>query len=224
MPANTTTSSMTSSADGAGAGAGLAAPDLLDTAKCLESLAALRHAKWFQARVNGLQSCVMVIRVLRDLCIRNPTWAPLNSWAMELLAEKVVSSAGRPISVSVALRRIMEALASGLLLQPHGPGLLDPCEKEPTDAAAAALTAQQREDITASAQHALRLIAFRQMHKVLGMEMLQPPAKWGGVGGQRGFARKRRRDNSTGEGNDSEAGDGKKDKKDETATAVKMEK
>jgi hypothetical protein len=34
---------------------------------------------------------------------------------------------------------------------PDGPGLLDPCEKDPTDAMND-LTAQQREDITSSAQ------------------------------------------------------------------------
>ena len=69
------------------------------------------------------------------------------------------------------------------------------------------MTAQQREDITASAQHALRLVAFRQIHKVLGMEQLPPP-KYKGR-----YARKRRRDNSNGEGTDSEAS--KKDKKTE---------
>lgn len=37
---------------------------------------------WFllQARANGLKSCVIVIRVLRDLCTRVPTWAPLRGW------------------------------------------------------------------------------------------------------------------------------------------------
>lgn len=48
-------------------------------------------------------------------------------------------------------------------------------------------------------QHALRLIAFRQIHKVLGMDPLPPPKFTRGP-----FPRKRRRDNSTGEGNDSE--------------------
>ena len=52
-----------------------------------------------------------------------------------------------------------------------GPGLCDPCEKEPTDAAAT-LTNQEREDITASAQHALRLISFRQIHKVIMFSVL----------------------------------------------------
>ncbi|XP_054285579.1 zinc finger RNA-binding protein-like isoform X2 [Macrosteles quadrilineatus] len=195
-------------------------PDVLSKQKCLDALAALRHAKWFQARATGLQSCVMIIRILRDLCRRNPTWAPLNPWAMELLTEKVLSSAGGPMPPGEALRRILEALSSGILL-PGGPGLLDPCEKEPVDAAGS-LTAQQREDLTASAQTALRLFAFRQIHQVLGMEMLPQPKFTPKYNNYR-FGRKRRRDNSNGEGNDSEAGDGKKDKKDGDAVVVKME-
>ncbi|XP_023932423.1 zinc finger RNA-binding protein [Lingula anatina] len=181
-------------------------PDVLDRQKCLDALAALRHAKWFQARANGLQSCVIIIRILRDLCQRVPTWAPMNEWAMELLSEKCVSSGGPAMGPGDALRRVFECIASGILL-PGGPGLLDPCEKEPTDAAGS-LTNQEREDITASAQHALRLIAFRQIHKVLGMDQLPAPRFQ-----RRPFGnRKRRRTNSTGEGEANE-GDGKKDKK-----------
>ncbi|XP_014872213.1 zinc finger RNA-binding protein, partial [Poecilia latipinna] len=54
--------------------------DVLDRQKCLDALAALRHAKWFQARANGLQSCVIIIRILRDLCQRVPTWSPFPGW------------------------------------------------------------------------------------------------------------------------------------------------
>lgn len=58
-------------------------------------------------------------------------------------------------------------------------------------------------------QHALRLLAFRQIHKVLGMESL-PASKASARN------RKRRRDVSeTGEGE----GEGKKDKKEEEASA-----
>ncbi|KAG7205067.1 hypothetical protein KM043_005445 [Ampulex compressa] len=185
-------------------------PDVLPKAKCLEALAALRHAKWFQARATSLQSCVMVIRIMRDLCNRVPTWGPLNPWALELLTEKVISTAGGPLSPGEALRRLLECVAGGILL-PGSPGLSDPCEKEPVDAIGN-MTAQQREDITASAQHALRLVAFRQIHKVLGMEQLPPPKNKGR------FARKRRRDNSNGEGTDSEAS-----KKDKKAEEIKME-
>ncbi|XP_033108518.1 zinc finger RNA-binding protein-like isoform X2 [Anneissia japonica] len=179
-------------------------PDVLDRQKCLDALAALRHAKWFQARANCLQSCVIIIRVLRDLCERIPTWSPLNGWPVELLCERVIASAGQPLTPGESLRRIFEAIAGGVIL-PGGPGMYDPCEKEPTDAFGH-LTNQQREDITASAQHALRLIVFRQVHKVLGMEPLPPP--------QRNSAkmnRKRRRDDS--EGGEKEPVDGKKDKK-----------
>ena len=49
-------------------------------------------------------------------------------------------------------------------------------------------------------QRALRMIAFRQMHRVLGMDAIPPPKF------QRGsrFTRKRRRDNSTGDAADSD--------------------
>ncbi|XP_017843902.1 zinc finger RNA-binding protein isoform X2 [Drosophila busckii] len=143
--------------------------EILPREPCLQALAALRHAKWFQARATGLQSCVMVIRILRDLCQRTASWQALPQWSLELLVEKVISSAGFPISPGDCLRRIMEALASGFLIS--GPGLLDPCEKDPTDALHP-LSKQEREDLTVSSQLFLRYIAFRQMYKVLGMEQL----------------------------------------------------
>ncbi|XP_017571228.1 interleukin enhancer-binding factor 3a isoform X1 [Pygocentrus nattereri] len=151
-----------------------APPDTLDRQKCLASLAALRHAKWFQAKVNNLQSCVIVIRILRDLCARIPTWAPLKGWALELLCEKALSTSDRPMGPGESLRRVLECLASGILLE-DGPGVADPCERESMDASGH-LTRQQREDITQSAQFALRLAAFGQMHKVLGMDRLSPRA------------------------------------------------
>uniref|UniRef100_A0A3B3TB07 Zinc finger RNA-binding protein n=1 Tax=Paramormyrops kingsleyae TaxID=1676925 RepID=A0A3B3TB07_9TELE len=180
--------------------------DVLDRQKCLDALAALRHAKWFQARANGLQSCVIIIRILRDLCQRVPTWSAFPSWAMELLVEKAISSASGPLSPGDALRRVFECISSGILLS-GGPGLIDPCEKNATDTLAT-MSEQQREDITSSAQFALRLLAFRQIHKVLGMDPLPQMNPRFNVRNNR----KRRRDNS--DGVDGFEGEGKKDKKD----------
>ncbi|XP_034053966.1 LOW QUALITY PROTEIN: zinc finger RNA-binding protein [Gymnodraco acuticeps] len=181
--------------------------DLLNKRKCLENLASLRHAKWFQARANGLQSCVIIIRVLRDLCQRVPTWEKMPGWAIELLVEKVISSASGPLSPGEAMRRVLESISTGILL-PDGPGLMDPCEKDTTDTLDTMML-QAREDITASAQHALRLLAFRQIHKVLGMESL-PASKASARN------RKRRRDGS--EATEGE-GEGKKDKKEDSESA-----
>ncbi|XP_077573885.1 zinc finger RNA-binding protein [Stigmatopora nigra] len=177
--------------------------DLLNTPKCLEHLARLRHAKWFQARANGLQYCVVIIRVLRDLCQRVPLWAKVPTWAMELLVEKVISSADGQLNPGEALRRVLECIAAGILLS-GGPGLLDPCEKEPTDVLDC-MGVQDREDVTARAQHALRLLAFRQIHEVLGMDSV-PSTK------AAARSRKRRRDaNEMSE----RGGEGKKDKKED---------
>ncbi|XP_049871593.1 zinc finger RNA-binding protein isoform X2 [Pectinophora gossypiella] len=187
--------------------------DVLPRQKCLDALAALRHAKWFQARAASLQSCVIIIRILRDLCRRIPNWTPLNPYAMELLVSGVMQSAGAALSPGEALRRVMEAVAGGLLLE-HGPGLRDPCEKELVDALGN-MPPQKREDLTASAQQFLRQIAFRQIHKVLDMEPL-PKVKHA-TGGWK-FPRKRRRSNTDAEG-ETPNGEGKVVKTEEKTDA-----
>ncbi|XP_076001647.1 interleukin enhancer-binding factor 3-like isoform X2 [Genypterus blacodes] len=155
-------------------------PDVLDRQICLTALASLRHAKWFQAKVKDLNSAVVVIRMMRDLCNRVPTWAPISGWPLELLVEKAIATSERTLGVGESFRRVLECVASGILLE-DGPGIKDPCEKDDFDATAN-LSPQQREDITQSAQHALRLCAFGQMHKVLGMDMPLKPRKSSGAG------------------------------------------
>ncbi|XP_023250764.1 spermatid perinuclear RNA-binding protein-like isoform X2 [Seriola lalandi dorsalis] len=144
--------------------------DVLDRHKCQAALASLRHAKWFQARVTDLKSCVIILRVLRDMCNRLPVWQPLKGWPLELICEKAIATCNRPLGPGEALRRVMECIASGILL-PGGPGVHDPCEREPTDVLSE-LSAQQADAITHSAQHALRLLAFGQLYKVLNMDPL----------------------------------------------------
>uniref|UniRef100_A0A8C5L7K7 Spermatid perinuclear RNA-binding protein n=1 Tax=Jaculus jaculus TaxID=51337 RepID=A0A8C5L7K7_JACJA len=129
-------------------------PDVLDRQKCLAALASLGHAKRFQTRANGLKSCVIVIRVLRDLCTRVPTWGPLTGWPLELLCEKSIGTANRPMGAGEALQRVWECLASGIMM---------PDDSEATDAIG---------HLDRHAQHALRLAAFGQLHKVLGMDPL----------------------------------------------------
>ncbi|KAM4576588.1 spermatid perinuclear RNA-binding protein-like isoform 2-T3 [Odontesthes bonariensis] len=143
---------------------------VLDRQKCQAALAALRHAKWFQARVADLKSCVIVLRILRDACNRLPVWQPLKGWPLELICEKAIATCNRPLGPGEALRRVMECIASGILL-PGGPGVHDPCERENADVLSE-LGAQQADAITHSAQHALRLLAFGQLYKVLNMDPL----------------------------------------------------
>uniref|UniRef100_A0A8D3BJG3 Zinc finger RNA-binding protein n=1 Tax=Scophthalmus maximus TaxID=52904 RepID=A0A8D3BJG3_SCOMX len=122
--------------------------DVLDRQKCLDALAALRHAKWFQVRnIILLSYCKCVVT--------------------DLLTDE---------------KKSVDTLT------PMGE--------------------QQREDISSSAQFALRLLAFRQIHKVLGMDPLPQMNPRFNVRN----SRKRRRDNS--DGTDSFEGEGKKDKKD----------
>jgi hypothetical protein len=54
--------------------------ECLNKQKCLDALSALRRAKWFQIRVSGLRWGVLVVRILRNLSIRVPTWNSLSDW------------------------------------------------------------------------------------------------------------------------------------------------
>lgn len=64
----------------------------LSTKECLHSLALLRRAKWFGARANSLQNCVLVIRVMRDFCLRTPTWSNLEFWVSTFLTFSISKS------------------------------------------------------------------------------------------------------------------------------------
>ena len=75
---------------------------------------------------------------------------------------------------------MFECVSSGILFMSeltHGviPGaecieLVDPCKKNSTVSVFEHLTAQQKEDLTSSAQHALRLVAFKKINHILALE------------------------------------------------------
>ena len=89
---------------------------------------------------------------------------------MELLVERSLFSAGFTMSPSKSIMRIMEVLASGLLM-PDGPGIKDPCEREEVDVFEK-MSPQMKEDVTRQAQIDLRNIHYRKIHLMLGMERL----------------------------------------------------
>lgn len=44
-----------------------------------------------QARVNGLKSCVIVLRILRDMCNRHPVWEPLKGWVSPFCCKEIMT-------------------------------------------------------------------------------------------------------------------------------------
>merc|ERR1719431_29432 len=153
------------------------AAGLLPRDKGVHALAELRHSKWFSAVAANLPSCVETVRMMRDKVQRDINWSGLTGWATELLVERALVSADRNLSPSCALMRVMEVVASGLLM-PDGQGVQDPCEREEINVFNH-LSLQIREDITKQAQLDLRNIHFRNIHLVIGSEKweTQKPSK-----------------------------------------------
>ena len=60
--------------------------------------------------VATISSCLESIRMVRDKVQRNQVWSSLGGWATELVVERALFSAGRNLSPSSALVRIMEVM------------------------------------------------------------------------------------------------------------------
>jgi zinc finger RNA-binding protein len=58
------------------------------------------------------------VKIIRDITQRVTTWIPLNTWAIELLVEKALTSSpsGMAYSPGDAVRRVFEMLSGGVYL------------------------------------------------------------------------------------------------------------
>jgi len=151
--------------------------DMIPTDMCIRALADLRRAKWFNQNGKHIPTCLKVSRLIRDMSMRIGTWQILSDWHIQLIVQKALESDSRKPrqKISESIWRFFSVLAGGLIL-PGGEGLLDPCERDGVDSLRD-LSEQDREDITTSSQHALRLCGFGQIHKVLGMPPLEDALK-----------------------------------------------
>jgi hypothetical protein len=160
--------------------------DSLPVEKCLKSIDEIRRTKWFSVKLKPIANAMLVLRVMRDFCRRTPTWFVLSDWLLELIVDKCFVR-HKYEKVSLKFRTIFEAISSGMfflrtLVVSHSTNattgesvvesidIVDPCKKDSTSSVFDSLTMQQKEDITSSAQHALRLIAFKRINQVLALD------------------------------------------------------
>lgn len=148
--------------------------------KCKMALKEVMRIKWFNNMLKPILNSVLILRIMRDLCKRSPTWSVLNDWLLELIIEKCLYK-NKYEELSKKLRTVFEMISSGCLFlnllsikikdeKNEGTllSMIDPCTNK--DAFENVLTLQQREDLTSSAQHALRLISFKKINQVLAAD------------------------------------------------------
>lgn len=142
--------------------------DVLPRAKCEDALRTVRQARWFEAKAFSIPYIDVVLRIFRDLSYNDPAWSPVSLWTLQVLTHKCLSSVdSSTLTPSRSLRLVLQSLASGILL-PDSPGVYDPCEREPTDLCTT-MSLQEREGVTVSAQHILRMLTFHKLSEVLGV-------------------------------------------------------
>ena len=109
-------------------------PQMLSKTACNKSLAEMRHAKWFDSKSKMNSSLIIIVKILRDLRNRIPTWQAFPVYVVELLCDKALRTVAHEMGPGEMLRRFFEILAAGILL-PTENGVYDPCEKNNFNAA-----------------------------------------------------------------------------------------
>lgn len=144
--------------------------------KCKSALTQIMRLKWFNAKLKPISNSVLVLGIVRDLVRRIPTWSVLDDWLIELIVD-LTFSRNKYEEVAKKLQTFFEIIAGGCLLlsslriestEHDYLTINDPCTNQ--DAFENVITCQQRYDLVASAQHALRLIVFKRINEVLAID------------------------------------------------------
>uniref|UniRef100_A0A8C7M8B1 Interleukin enhancer binding factor 2 n=1 Tax=Oncorhynchus kisutch TaxID=8019 RepID=A0A8C7M8B1_ONCKI len=161
-------------------------PDVHIDMKLLQnSLAAVRHARWFEE--NASHSTVKVlVRLLKDLRIRFPGFEPLTPWMLDLLGHSAVMNnpSRQPLALNVAFRRSLQMLSSGLFL-PGSAGIADPCENGHYRVFTV-MNLEQQDMVCLTAQTLVRLLSHGGYMKILGLDgdashLVVETSTWDGV-------------------------------------------
>lgn len=139
-----------------------------DPETCIRALAEIRNAKWYESNFLNLTGLQPTVRLFREMRSRYPLWATLDDHKLELVLIHIINSDAFPdgLKITAAFKRTLEAISSGFLFSAK---IRDPCEKGETYVLDG-LTDEQKHALTESAQHFIRLIAFNQIHEILGVE------------------------------------------------------
>lgn len=141
---------------------------------------------------------MLLLRVMRDLSRRVDSWQVLinsdqqdtieeaDDWIIELLIDKCFQR-NRYECITLKFRSLFEILSAGLaLLDDNQLNVVVDATNEhlvfvdpfsTSTSVFSRLTPQQREDLTASAQNMLRLVAVNRVNEVLGMEVVTSEQK-----------------------------------------------
>jgi len=133
------------------------------------SLAAIRHARWFEE--NAFQSSIRVlVRILKDFKKRIPFFKNVSAWTIDLLAHHsaAANTNGNQLSVPQVFRRCLQLLAAGILL-PGSASICDPCEPGFVKAHSF-MSYEHQDELACGAQTLLRALSHGGYKEILGMK------------------------------------------------------
>lgn len=133
------------------------------------SLAAIRHARWFEE--NAFQSSIRVlVRIIKDFKRRIHYFKNVNPWTIDLLAHHsaVSSTNGNTLSVPQVFRRCLQLLSAGILL-PGSASICDPCEPGFVKAHSY-MSYEHQDELACGAQTLLRALSHGGFKEILSVK------------------------------------------------------
>ncbi|CAL8107240.1 unnamed protein product [Orchesella dallaii] len=135
----------------------------LDAKIVNEHWQAIRHSRWFEENCHN-STVKVLIRILRDMRQRYPSFQPISTWMLDLLAHYAVMNNPGPnrqaLPINVAFRRTIALMATGMYL----PGYAG------TSMRGHNLTYEEQDLATAASQTLLRVLAQGGYRVILGLD------------------------------------------------------
>uniref|UniRef100_A0A6Q2ZIW6 DZF domain-containing protein n=1 Tax=Esox lucius TaxID=8010 RepID=A0A6Q2ZIW6_ESOLU len=161
-------------------------PDVhIDVKHLQNSLAAVRHARWFEESASH-STVKVLVRLLKDLRTRFSGFEPLTPWMLDLLGHCAVMNnpTRQPLALNVAFRRSLQMLSSGLFL-PGSAGITDPCENGHYRVFTV-MNLEQQDMVCLTAQTLVRVLSHGGYMKILGLDgdasyLMEELSTWDGV-------------------------------------------
>lgn len=156
----------------------------LDAKICQQSLASVKHARWFEENATN-PTIKVLIRLLKDLQTRFEGIQPLTPWIVDLLSWYATMNNPKreALPLTTAFKRIFQLIAAGFFL-PGSAGIIDPCEHSPSRVHTT-MTLDQQDTVCFTFQTLLRVLAHGGYRQILGLEgnssIATSPSVWAGV-------------------------------------------
>ena len=82
-----------------------------------------KRVQWFNSKLKKIENALTLIRIMREMCQRTPTWSILDDYLLELIIDKCFYK-NKYDNLALKFRTIFEFISSGILFMSKSKNLI----------------------------------------------------------------------------------------------------